>query len=85
MKIPGINLKNYQAVMNKVKNLREFFEMSEEQLTELFENSKTAKTVFDFFNKKLANSDENIDDFDDQKDTKKKSVFKKTKSFNTKS
>jgi hypothetical protein len=82
MKIPGINVKNYQTVMSRVGNLKDFFEMNEEQLTELFENSKTAKTAHEFFNKKLANPDENIDDFDEPRDPKKKTtIFKKTKSF----
>jgi hypothetical protein len=50
LKIPGINSKNVHRVMSRVENLREMFQMTEEQLTEVLENSKAAKQVYEFVN-----------------------------------
>lgn len=39
--------------MSKVKNMYELCQMSEEQLSEVLENSKAAKQVYEFFNKSI--------------------------------
>ncbi len=51
LKIPGVNSKNIKAIMTKVPNLYELCQMSENQLTEIIENSKNAKLIYEFMNK----------------------------------
>ena len=51
LKIPGINSKNIKRLINKCSNLIELCELSEEKLSEILENSKSAKLVYDFINK----------------------------------
>lgn len=47
--------------MNKVNNLHELCQMSEEKLSEILENSKNAKACYEFLNKTL-NDNLNIDE-----------------------
>jgi DNA excision repair protein ERCC-4 len=49
MKLPGINLKNIDAVMRHGKNLKELLKMDEKQLCELLGNSKDAKAFWNIF------------------------------------
>ncbi|CAF0763664.1 unnamed protein product [Brachionus calyciflorus] len=51
LKIPGIDSKNVNRVITKVKDLCALCVMSEEELTDVLENSKAAKIVFEFLNK----------------------------------
>ncbi len=54
LKIPGVNSKNIKAIMTKVPDLYHLCQMSEEELTEIIENSKNAKLIYEFFNKTIA-------------------------------
>jgi DNA excision repair protein ERCC-4 len=49
IKLPGINSKNIVRVMNKVKNLKELIKMDEGQLTDLVDNAKNAKMLWEIF------------------------------------
>lgn len=49
LKLPGITLKNINAVMRKGKNLKELLKMDEVQLCELLGNSKDAKALWNIF------------------------------------
>lgn len=55
MKIPGINSKNVSSLMGKVENLFDLFQMSEEEINKIIENSKNAKTIYEFVNKSIKN------------------------------
>ncbi|XP_028403688.1 DNA repair endonuclease XPF-like isoform X1 [Dendronephthya gigantea] len=48
-KLPGINSKNCKTVMNKVKNIHELSELSEERLQEILGNAVNAKKLWEFF------------------------------------
>jgi hypothetical protein len=58
LKIPGINSKNVHRVMTKVENLATFCQMSEVEMSEVLENSKAAKEVFEFVKKSVKESEE---------------------------
>ena len=45
LKLPGVTVKNYRTIMNKVHNLAELFTMSEETLSEIMGNSAAAKQL----------------------------------------
>ena len=51
LKIPGIDSKNVNRVITKVKDLCALCEMSEQELSDVLENSKAAKVVYEFLNK----------------------------------
>lgn len=53
MKIPGINSKNVHSLMSKVANLFDLLNMSEEEINKIIENSKNAKTIYEFINKTI--------------------------------
>lgn len=50
LKIPGINSKNVLRVITKVKDLVSLCQMSEQELSDVLENSKSAKLVYEFLN-----------------------------------
>lgn len=50
LKIPGINSKNVHRVITKVNDLVSLCQMSEQELSDVLENSKSAKLVYEFFN-----------------------------------
>ncbi|GAB1606690.1 DNA repair endonuclease XPF [Argonauta hians] len=52
LKLPGVNLKNYRLIMNKVTNLYELSKLSEEELTALLGNAHNAKQLFGFLRTK---------------------------------
>ena len=68
LKIPGINTKNVKRIMSNVENLHDLCQMSEERLSEVLENSKAAKQVYEFLNASIKSSEE-IDQFVDSKKT----------------
>lgn len=53
LKIPGINSKNVHSLMSKVANLFDLLSMSEEEINKIIENSKNAKTIYEFINKTI--------------------------------
>jgi hypothetical protein len=73
LKLPNINPNSSMKIMGKYLNLFEVFQLDEESLKEIFENSKIAKSLFEFFNKSV-NKDFEDDIFEDKiiKKTKKK-------------
>lgn len=85
LKIPGVDSKNVNRIITKVKDLCELCSMSEQELGEVLENSKCGKQVYEFFNKSkkgdIANMVANEVDFEDlddfySEDTKKSSKDK---------
>ncbi|KAG8145560.1 hypothetical protein E2320_012077 [Naja naja] len=48
LKMPGINSKNCQAIMNHVKSVAELIALSQEKLTELLGNAANAKQLHEF-------------------------------------
>ncbi|XP_073398989.1 DNA repair endonuclease XPF isoform X1 [Dendrobates tinctorius] len=48
LKMPGVNAKNCQAIMNHVKNITELTTLSLERLSEILGNSNMAKQLHDF-------------------------------------
>lgn len=50
LKIPGIDSKNVHRVITKVKDLFSLCQMSEQELSDVLENSKSAKLVYEFLN-----------------------------------
>ncbi|XP_060116834.1 DNA repair endonuclease XPF [Heteronotia binoei] len=48
LKMPGVNAKNCQAVMNRVRSLAELYTLSQEQLAELLGNAGGAKQLYEF-------------------------------------
>ncbi|XP_030068380.1 DNA repair endonuclease XPF isoform X2 [Microcaecilia unicolor] len=48
LKMPGVNAKNCRMLMNHVKNIAELTTLSEDQLSALLGNSKSAKQLYDF-------------------------------------
>uniref|UniRef100_A0ACB8FKS8 DNA repair endonuclease XPF n=1 Tax=Sphaerodactylus townsendi TaxID=933632 RepID=A0ACB8FKS8_9SAUR len=48
LKMPGVNAKNCQAIMNHVKSLAELFTLSQDKLAELLGNAISAKQLYDF-------------------------------------
>ncbi|KAF7243066.1 DNA repair endonuclease XPF [Varanus komodoensis] len=48
LKMPGVNAKNFRAVMNSVKSIAELVSLSQDKLTELLGNSANAKQLYDF-------------------------------------
>ena len=50
--MPGVNVKNYRIIMNKVRNLAELSSLTEDQLTEILGNSISAKTLHTFLHGK---------------------------------
>lgn len=51
LKMPGVSIKNYRRIMNKVENLAELCSLSEDQLAEIMDNKSSAKLLYDFINK----------------------------------
>lgn len=72
LKIPGIDSKNVNRIITKVKDLCELCTMSEQELTDVLENSKCAKVAYEFFNKskkgEISNMVNNEFDFEDLND-----------------
>nr|XP_033770809.1 DNA repair endonuclease XPF isoform X2 [Geotrypetes seraphini] len=48
LKLPGVNAKNCRLLMNHVKNIAELTALSEEQLSAILGNSRSAKQLYDF-------------------------------------
>ncbi|XP_015260912.1 PREDICTED: DNA repair endonuclease XPF [Gekko japonicus] len=48
LKMPGVNAKNCQAVMNRVKSLAELITLSQDKLAELLGNASSAKQLYEF-------------------------------------
>lgn len=48
LRMPGVNIKNYRKIMNKVENIAELCSMSEDQIGELLDNKSSAKLLYDF-------------------------------------
>lgn len=53
MKIPGVNSKNVTSLMSKVNSLIDLFEMSEEDINKIIENTKNARLIHEFVNKSI--------------------------------
>lgn len=53
LKIPGVNSKNVNSLMNKVANLFDLFALSEDEINKIIENSKNAKLIYEFVNKSI--------------------------------
>ncbi|KAK0052104.1 DNA repair endonuclease XPF-like isoform X2 [Biomphalaria pfeifferi] len=51
LRMPGINSKNYQSILNKFKNLYEVSQASLEQLTQVLGSSVHAQQLYDFMHK----------------------------------
>ncbi|XP_055884668.1 DNA repair endonuclease XPF-like [Biomphalaria glabrata] len=51
LRMPGINSKNYQSILNKFKNLYEVSQASLEQLTQALGSSVHAQQLYDFMHK----------------------------------
>jgi hypothetical protein len=51
LKIPGINSKNIKDIMDKVNNLCDLCQKTEEELNAIVENAKNAKLIYEFLNK----------------------------------
>lgn len=60
LKIPGIDSKNVNRVITKVKDLCALCAMSEEELSDVLENSKAAKVVYEFLNKSKKGETSNL-------------------------
>ncbi|KAK3089868.1 hypothetical protein FSP39_007206 [Pinctada imbricata] len=67
LKLPGVTVKNYRTIMNKVNNLSELFSMTESELTELLGNSSLANQLY-----KAVHTKSNQDVKDKQTETKTK-------------
>lgn len=71
LKIPGVNSKNVNALMGKVATLYDLFQMSEDEINAIIENSKNAKAIYEFVNKTIkfegadANNEFGFEDVDD--------------------
>jgi len=61
LKLPGVDSKNYKRLMNKITNLKELGQKSQEELTELLNSSVNAEKLWNFFHKSKA-SDTKTDD-----------------------
>ncbi|KAL8175201.1 UNVERIFIED_CONTAM: DNA repair endonuclease XPF [Gekko kuhli] len=48
LKMPGVNAKNCQAIMNRVKNLAELITLFQDKLAELLGNASSAKQLYEF-------------------------------------
>lgn len=62
--------------MANVENLYELCQLSEERLTEIIENSKNAKIIYEFLNK--AKNEAALDEFGEEIPTKPDTFQKKT-------
>ena len=51
LKMPGINSKNYQYIMNKVEDMAHLITLSEEKLAEILGSSANAKLLYEFLHK----------------------------------
>jgi ERCC4-type nuclease len=49
--MPGVTFKNYKLIMNKVENLRELSQLTEDELTTIMGNSKQASLLYNFIHK----------------------------------
>lgn len=73
--MPGVNIKNYRKIMNKVENLADLCSMTEDQLAELMDNKSSAKLLYDFIHtdhKRAESSDKAIKSKDYRKTFKRK-------------
>ncbi|XP_014771689.1 DNA repair endonuclease XPF [Octopus bimaculoides] len=52
LKLPGVNLKNYRLIMNKVTNIYELSRLTEEELTEILGNASNAQQLLGFLRSK---------------------------------
>ncbi|KAJ8306066.1 hypothetical protein KUTeg_016611 [Tegillarca granosa] len=75
LRMPGVTVKNYRKIMNKVHNLAELCTLTEEQLTDIMGNSISAKRLFDFIHsehKQTENVDKRIKSADNRRGFKRK-------------
>ncbi|KAF3853314.1 hypothetical protein F7725_014002 [Dissostichus mawsoni] len=48
LKMPGVNMKNYRALVKNADSLADLAKLSQERLAEILENAKNAKQLFEF-------------------------------------
>lgn len=48
LKMPGVNMKNYRALVKSADSLADLAKLSQERLAEILENAKNAKQLFEF-------------------------------------
>ncbi len=66
LKIPGVNSKNLDRLMLKCTSLYDLCQKSEEELTEILENSRNAKLIYEFLNKSIKSMNNSYElDFED--------------------
>lgn len=61
LKIPDITLKNVRLILEKVENMKDFSELTVDQLSDILDNRKYAENIIKFINKEyvLEVSDQN--------------------------
>ena len=50
--MPGVTFKNYKLIMNKVENFHALTQLTEEELSNIFGNSKQAALLYSFIHQK---------------------------------